>query len=171
MTSSAVQSVIARVLQAEGGIKDVGDGKGVTRFGQTPGWLEDNGFVPPSNAADAAVNYETWMRRFKFDRIADLDPFLGWMVTDFAVHSGEETAIKVLQRALVVRDDGILGPVTFRSLQLAARTDSQTSLLAHKFVAHRMRYIGELLGSKKVDRRQYAHGWLNRLADQVEELP
>lgn len=167
MTSPSVQFAIDRILQDEGGIKDVGDGKGVTRFGQTPTWLDDNGFVPPANAADAAVNYAAWMTRFQFDRVSELDRFVGWMLADFAVHSGEREGVKGLQRALGVKDDGVLGPITLQAVRVAAGSH----LLARKLLSQRMRYVGKLLGSDKTDRRKWAHGWLNRLADHVEELP
>lgn len=167
MTTVGMHSAIARIIEDEGGIADVGDGKGVTRFGQTPAWLDANGLVPPSNAADAAANYEVWMTRFQFDQVCALDPFTGWMLADFAVHSGEQTAIKVFQRALGLADDGVLGPKTLGRFQLIAGSP----VLARKFVAQRMRFIGQLLGSEKIDRRKWAHGWLNRLADHVEKLP
>lgn len=167
MTSAAVQFAIDRILEAEGGIADVGDGKGITRFGQTPAWLEDNGFVPPSNAADAAENYAEWMKRTRLAEISDIDRTLGWLVADFAVHSNPGPAIAALQRALDVKDDGVLGPVTMAHL----RVKSGQPLLARRFVAERMKFVGALLGSMKHDRRKFARGWLNRLADHVEALP
>lgn len=165
--SAALDAVIARILEHEGGVKDVGDGKGVTRFGQTPDWLDDHGFVPPSTAADAATNYETWFRQTGLAALIERDPIAGYLVADFAVHGGLVTALKALQRALGVRDDGVLGPVTrARFTEVAGRPQ-----LARRLLAERMRHTGVLLASLKVDRRQWAHGWLNRLADLVETLP
>lgn len=161
----AVERVIVRVMASEGGIADVGDGKGVTRFGQTERWLKDHGLPIPTTPNDAMDNYETWLTQTRLDEICDRDETLGHAVVDFAVHSGDEQAIKGLQRALRVHDDGVIGPQTRAAL---AAADLRT--LVHRVAGERIRFIGLLLGSRKVDRRQWAAGWCNRLADMVEAL-
>jgi len=163
----AVQSVIDRILEDEGGIKDVGDGKGLTRFGQTPEWLEDNGFVPPSNAADAAVNYATWMARTRLTEICEIDPVAGYLVTDCAVIAGMTAAITQLQVAIGVPADGKLGPVTFARLREVAGYLK----LWNRLIAQRFRHTCWLLSSTKIDRRKWAQGWGDRIADQLELLP
>jgi lysozyme family protein len=167
VTPASVQYAIDRILEAEGGVADVGDGKGLTRFGQTPQWLDDNGFIPPSNAADAAINYETWMQRTGLVDICIADRIVGYLVTDCAAHSGLYRAIVILQKALGVRADGVMGP---RS-QAAFRAVAGQPSLARSVYAERLRFVGELLWSEKADRRRWARGWLNRLADQVMDLP
>lgn len=161
----AMTSVIDRILEHEGGIADVGDGKGITRFGQTPQWLDDNGFVPPANAADAAANYEAWLLKTGLAAVIEADPLAGYFVADFAVHSGVGAAVKSLQRALGVTADGSIGPVT-----LAALANHRKGL-AQRVLSQRTRFIGTLLASTSPDRRQWARGWCNRLADLIETLP
>lgn len=166
--SAAVDQVIARILESEGGIDDVGDGKGVTRFGQTPQWLDDHGFVPPSTVADAAANYEVWMTvRTPLAAICEIDPVVGYLVTDFAVHAGLTVAVRAMQRVLGVPADGVYGP------QTAARLAETAGMprLARRVLAAEMRFKGRLLGAKVPDRRPWAAGWLNRLADKLEQLP
>lgn len=53
---------------------------------------------------------------------------IGHLVFDCAVHHGVKTAIKLLQRALKVADDGEFGPITRGTLQ-ASNTNETASLL------------------------------------------
>lgn len=61
---------------------------------------------------------------------------IGHLVFDCAVHHGVKTAIKLLQRALKVADDGEFGPVT-RGQLLARDTNETADLL----MAQRMLYL------------------------------
>jgi len=61
---------------------------------------------------------------------------IGHLVFDCAVHHGVKTAIKLLQRALRVADDGEFGPVT-RGQLLARDTNETADLL----MAQRMLYL------------------------------
>jgi lysozyme family protein len=163
----AVASVIDAILDSEGGIADVGDGKGVTRFGQTPQWLETHSLPIPSNRDQAFANYALWMNRLKLDAICAADQFAGLVVTDMAVHFGESTAIKTMQRALGVPDDGVIGVQTLaRFSQVGATRRFYQMLLAQKGKAY-----GDLLASLTVDRRRWARGWMNRFAQQIQDLP
>jgi lysozyme family protein len=163
----AVSRVIAKILEDEGGIKDVGDGKGVTRFGQTPAWLTTHGLPIPETPEDAAHNYDVWMQRYRLSDLVERDEYFGWLVTDFAVHSTERQAIRLLQRAIVVPEDGVIGPVTVRRYQSVAGT----RVARVKFFGAKLRYYGDLLASTSVDRRRWARGWMDRVADQLEALP
>jgi lysozyme family protein len=154
--------VIARILLREGGVADVGDGKGATSYGQTPGWLADWGFQTPENDVQAAVNYRRWMQLLRLDQVCELDLELGDGVADFAVHSGHTESIRALQRAVNVPADGVIGPATLAAIQKAPQGT------AVRFECQRLRFVGKLLGSKKIDRRKYASGWCNRLADRIE---
>lgn len=163
---TALDRVIANILEREGGVADVGDGKGVTRFGQTRDWLDDQGFTTPTSVADAAVNYAAWMRRYRLAELCQRHEYIGDLVTDWAVHSGLSVAVRALQRVLGLNDDGVIGPKT-----LAAVTPERAPQIARALLAARTVYLGQLLGSKKVDRRNVAHGWNARLAKFIEALP
>lgn len=162
----AVQATITRILAHEGGIADVGDGMGVTRFGQTPAWLEQWGLPIPTDAREAALNYAEWMGRIGLADLCDIDGDLGYLVTDWAVHSGHQTAIRELQRLVGVATDGVIGPITLAAVEQAGRR-----MLIRRFVGARGRHLGSLLASETVDRRKWARGWLNRLADLIEAIP
>lgn len=164
--SRNVDTVISRVLSHEGGIVNLHDGRGVTRYGQTPGWLEDWGFVPPNNQADAAVNYEKWMKLTRLSEVCDIDLNVGYVTTDYAVHAGDGIAVKAMQKALGEVMDGLIGPKTLQALQAC---DSKR--VSRSVYADRLRHMGKLLGSEHTDRRNFAAGWLNRMALIAERLP
>jgi lysozyme family protein len=154
--------VIARIMRREGGVADVGDGKGVTSYGQTPGWLADWGFQTPTNEVQAAVNYRRWMQLLKLDQVCELDLELGDGVADFAVHSGHMEAIRALQRVVNVPPDGVIGSLTLAAIPKAPKG------AAVRLECQRLRYVGQLLGSQKIDRRKWARGWCNRMAERIE---
>jgi lysozyme family protein len=163
--------VIALVLSWEGGIADVGDGKGVTRWGQTPQWLAQFGFEPPKTRDQAVANYRTWLVRTRLIGLCDYPDTLALAVIDWAVSSGHAEAIRGLQRALGTAVDGIYGPET---QDLVDRLDScpgarSRQSVAARVLAARMRFIGRLVTDKPTNAR-FAAGWNDRLADQVERL-
>ena len=159
------QAVIDAILAEEGGVKDVGDGAGITRYGQTPDWLDRWGLVPPSSTADAAVNYERWFELSGLGDIADSHVFLGRVLADFAIHAGEGTATRKLQVELGVKADGVLGPVTLTAIRAV-----DDHAIATKVLASRLEYEGVLLASFAIDRRQYAKDWTARIARQLRGL-
>lgn len=167
-----VRSAIDRVLADEVDLSDpatwatdVGDGKGITRFGQTPAWLEDHGFAPPETPEHAAMNYAIWMSRYRLDELATVDPVIGYLVTDDAVHASVGDAVRRLQRCLGVHDDGLIGPKT-----LAAVAAADLARLARHVIAAKWEHRCELLGSMRFDRRKWAKGWGLRMGRQLRAL-
>lgn len=166
MTTKARDEIVQRVLIREGGVADVGDGKGITRWGQTPGWLQQFNLPIPDSPTAAASNYAEWMRLTGLDAVIgdEADPAADFVI-DFAVHSGHVPAVKLLQRVIGVDDDGRVGPKT-----LAALSTVDRRWLAHAVLAGRMKFIGRLVTDNPARHAKFCAGWLNRLADQLKEL-
>jgi lysozyme family protein len=162
--ASGRDEIIRRILLREGGVADVGDGKGITRYGQTPGWLSQFGLPIPTNTTEAAENYAAWLRVTRLDRLIgpEADP-LADAVIDLAVHSGHVTAIKALQTSVDVRADGVMGPVT-----LAAIEDRHRA--AVRVIAWRIEQQGGLITRDSVRYARYALGWARRNAEHVRGL-
>lgn len=158
--------VISRIQEREGGVADLGDGKGLTRWGQTEGWLQQHNLPIPKTAEEAATNWARWLARKRIAEVIYWDVTVGDLVADFAVHSGEGEGIAALQRAIGVADDGVIGPITLSALR---RTNPES--VAKRILADRTRFLGRLLASTTTDRRKFARGWMNRIADQIEALP
>lgn len=159
-----VSAVIDRVMANEGGIATLNDGAGETRFGQTKNWLDDNGFVPPMTTEQAISNYEQWLVKTRLADVCDRDVTLGYLLTDYAVNSGLHRAVSTLQALLRLPSDGVIGPKT-----LGAIAVSDYASLSRRLLAERLRFVGKLIRDNPPV-RQFAAGWLNRLASQIEGL-
>jgi lysozyme family protein len=166
VTIAARDAVIARVIKREGGVKDVGDGKGVTRWGQTLGWLSTFNLPIPETAAQAAENYAAWIAITGLDAvIGDTADPLADFVIDFAVNSSHIPAIKVLQRALRVKDDGTIGKLTRAAIDRADRFN-----LALGVLAAQGQYQGGLITDDPEEYARWARGWANRQAEKLLTL-
>lgn len=157
--------LIGRVLAREGGVADIGDGEGVTRFGQTPNWLLHYGLQPPKTQADAASNYRIWLVRTGLIGACDYADDFADSLIDFAVNSGHRVAITNMQRALGVKADGIWGPETQSVVDVINRP-----LAARRMLAARLRFLGQIITRNPTDHARFARGWMNRIAGQIESL-
>src|SRR6187549_1380891 len=126
----AASKIIAEVIRREGGIADVGDGKGITSFGQTPTWLEAFGYEAPTDRAMAAANYHAWLEYTRLIDVCEFPDVLADVVIDYAVHSGHHAAIKALQSALGLRADGIFGVETQNAVDWCNRRTIAASVIA-----------------------------------------
>jgi lysozyme family protein len=161
-----VRSVIDRVLLHEGGVADVGDGKGITRYGQTPDWLAQWSLPVPENAEQARENYATWMDRLGLNVVCDVSLTLGASVVDYAVHSGHGPAVKALQRAFGITADGIIGDETRRFLLASAPSAMRRLTLGVH--AARIEHLGRLI-TDKPSNAVYAAGWMVRMAKNLRD--
>lgn len=80
---------------------------------------------------------------------------IGFLLFDAAVNQGASGAIRLLQKALRVNADGIIGPVTMQQIQL-----SKTRQIAVAFVARRA-----FAYAQNVNVIRFGLGWFNRLAE------
>lgn len=167
MSQVALDALVQRILVREGGIKDIGDGQGVTRFGQTPGWLAQFKLTAPTTPEQAAANYRVWLAVTHLDLVVgDVPDDLADIVIDIAVMSSAEKGIKALQAVLHVQPvDGVLGPVTLAAL---ARGDRRQ--LARDVIAWDMQFQGQLITMDPTRLARWAHGWADRLAGHVRGL-
>lgn len=78
---------------------------------------------------------------------------------DLAVNSGVKTAIRLLQRAVGVTVDGVLGPQT---LQAAAAMPAPR--LVARLMAHRLHMLTDLAGWN-----EFGRGWARRIATNLLE--
>lgn len=78
---------------------------------------------------------------------------------DMAVNSGVKPAIKCLQRAVGVTDDGVLGPIT-----LQAVASIHPSKFIARFNGHRLQFMSGLSNWPA-----FGRGWANRIAKNLME--
>lgn len=171
--TNTLQTLITRLLQREGGyVNHPADRGGPTNFGITQAVLTAWRNVPATaddvealDDVEARAVYEElfWVQP-GFNRLT-LAPLVIEMLFDTAVHSGPRTAVKMLQRALCVADDGILGPITRHA---AERLDSD--YLAALFMAERIEFIGALI-TRRPEQAAFAAGWAKRIGEFVMQIP
>lgn len=87
------------------------------------------------------------------------NPRLRDFLIDAGVNHGIPKATMMLQRALGVKEDGDIGPITRNAL---ANIDAETLRL--RAIAERMKFYGRLVDGD-VRQTQFIEGWLNRLAE------
>lgn len=173
-----ISGVIDRVLLHEGDVADVNDGKGMTYWGQTLGWLNTWGLAIPDSREAAKVNYALWLKKVGLDHVCEADPALGAAVVDWAVNSGHKVAIRALQRGLNVSPDGDIGPDTRHAL-FACTPIGLKRTLVHVHCA-RLEFLGQIISNQleqlrtigklsldKLTYGEYAEGWMKRMATNI----
>ena len=85
------------------------------------------------------------------------DPAIGYQVFDFGVNSGIQTALRKLQIAVGVADDGHIGPAT-----IAAIKNMSTSDVIMRFTAERLDFWRKLSTWQT-----FGSGWVGRAANNL----
>ena len=138
------------------------DPGGETMFGITrrvaiqEGYTGDMHLLPRDTAK--AIYRKRYWEPLRADRMPDS---LKFSLFDAAVNSGVSQAIKWLQRAMDVGDDGVLGPLT---LDAAQRGNGYR--LAIRLNAERLDFMTSLptWGA-------FSRGWARRIAENLKALP
>jgi lysozyme family protein len=92
-------------------------------------------------------------------RADELPSELRFLLFDAAVNAGVAQSIKWLQRAVGVRDDGVIGPIT-----LAAIADSNPHQISSNFLGQRLKHMTDL---RHWD--QFGRGWARRIASNLTD--
>lgn len=168
----AVIDTLDRIVGREGGYVDNPvDKGGPTKFGVTlktlsewrKGWqkdvtAEDVKALTIQEAKD--IYRKAYVEQPGYRIISD--PKLFDLVVDSAVNHGHAKATKMIQEALGVTQDGVLGMVTSAAL---GKVDA--GYLYRKAVAARAKFYGRIISSDH-SQAVFAAGWMNRLAEFIE---
>ncbi len=124
------------------------------------GWaLLDSDVLPPDRSITDLVK-QFYMAEFWVPLQAEnLPPRIAAQLFDFAINAGLLPAIKAMQRAIGVADDGRIGAMTIG----AARNVNPLQFIA-RFNAQRIRFYVSLQGAWP----RFGAGWMNRVADELE---
>lgn len=87
-------------------------------------------------------------------RADELPYVVAFNLFDAAVNSGRGQAVRWLQRAAGVADDGIFGPIT-----LGATLQADPAVLAARMLGHRLKFMADLSRWKT-----FGKGWARRIA-------
>ena len=151
---------LAFVLTFEGGWSDrPGDPGGATMKGITlatySAWLGHAASKEELRTITGAAVEAIYRERYWVPpRCQDMPAAVAFAVFDAAVNMGVSTAAKLLQRAAVVKDDGIVGPITLRAVG-----EMHLRPLLSEFIALRGHRYGCLSTFPA-----FGKGWMRRLA-------
>lgn len=158
-------SVAGWIVREEGGVADVGDGAGLTRWGQTMGWLTQWNLPVPTTKEEAITNYVAWLGKSHLSGLASNNDILLTIVADFAINSGEGPAIMSLQAALGVPADSILGHKT-----ISASLGANQREIALVVLADRQERNGSVIASHPDRFARFARGWSARYGRQMRRI-
>ena len=136
----------------EGGyVNDKRDPGGETKYGISKRSYPREDIKAMTLERAKAIYLRDFWRPAGCDRIGDA---LAFDLFDLAVNSSVKTAIKTLQRALGVADDGVIGPVTMRAAAAMSGTRAQA-----RFAGARLAYLADLPTFAT-----FGRGWTRRVA-------
>ena len=164
---------IAQIIASEGGANytdDPDDAGGPTKYGITLDTLkawrgeevtaEDVKNLGEQEARD--IYREKYLNEPGIAKIGNVA--LRHLVLDAAVNQGPASAIKMLQRALNLTDDGLIGPNTLSALPLIDARRVGMRFLHQRALAY-VRLVQAKPGQAK-----FLGGWINRVFAQAEGL-
>mgnify|MGYP001328601528 CR=1 FL=1 len=114
----------------EGGyVNDPADPGGETKFGISHRSYPDIGIKALTLDQAKDIYRRDYWQAASCDSMPER---IGHLVFDCAVHHGVKTAIKLLQRALKVADDGEFGPITRGTLTARDTNETADLLMTHR---------------------------------------
>lgn len=165
-----VEEMIDRLIDREKGYVDNPvDAGGPTKYGITLATLHAWRGTPVSAADVANLTVEEarsiYRRNYFFAPHLDEieDQTLREFMFDFSVNSGPTRAVRALQAALGVDQDGVIGPKTAAALKAVTNRAALFWRVKCERYEALLRYIG-----LDPEQSEFAAGWANRL-DQFEE--
>ena len=121
---------IERVLDHEGGLVDnKADPGGLTQWGISQRSYPDIDIRRLTRAGAIYIYQTDFWNRVHADELFD---GVAYQSLDFAINSGIETAVRYLQRALGVADDGHWGPMTAAAAKAMSESDQIMRLNAER---------------------------------------
>lgn len=144
-----------RLMGHEGGyVNDPADPGGETKWGISKRAYPDLDIAALTrDDARAIYRRDLWEKH----QLAALPEAVAFQVFDFAVNSGTETAVRKLQQAVGVADDGHVGPVTLAAIAAMSAHD-----VLVRYLAARLKFLAKLTVWDR-----FGRGWANRIADDL----
>lgn len=148
-----------RLLGHEGGyVNDKHDKGGETNWGVTIHTARANGYTGSMRAMTREqakqIYLKAFWQRYQCDKLA---PEIAFQFFDAAVNHGFGNAARMLQRAVGVADDGVIGKITLAAIECHSVADVGTL-----FIAERVEFF-----TKLNDFPRYGKGWIRRMANNL----
>ncbi|WP_340617215.1 glycoside hydrolase family 108 protein [Xenorhabdus entomophaga] len=153
--SVAFLHAIHYLLPVEGGyVNDPHDRGGETQYGISKRSYPQLDIRALTQADATAIYYRDFWQQAGCERVP---AGISLVLFDSAVQHGVVSAIRLLQRAVAVRDDGILGSKTRDAIAAIA-----PDYLLHRLMNQRARYYAQIIARNPLQQR-FLNGWFNRL--------
>lgn len=144
-----------RIMDSEGGyVNNPDDPGGETKFGISKRSYPDLDIKNLTKEVAKKIYKRDFWNRINADKLPD---GVAFQLFDFAINSGIETAVRYMQRALGVADDGHWGPVT----QMAANVTTETDMIM-QLNAERLSFMTKL-NNWPISGK----GWARRIANNL----
>lgn len=148
---SNFQQAFEWIVEAEGGYtNDPNDSGGETNFG-----ISKRAYPQLDIKSLTLAQAEKIYREDYWNRVnADLIPSpLNIMLFDGAVNHGVKASVRLLQRVLLMTEDGVLGEKTLAALKQRSITEVCANYMTQRAILY----------TKQENQAFYLKGWLNRL--------
>lgn len=151
--------VFDRTIGHEGGyVNNPKDPGGETNWGVTKNTATVNGYTGSMKSMTREQAKEIYQKAFwQRTQCEQYNPILGYQLFDAAVNHGIGNAIRILQRAVGVADDGRVGQLTLAAIQ--AKSIDDVVIL---FNAERLNFYTKLSTFAT-----FGKGWTNRVAQNL----
>ena len=147
-----------KLISHEGGyVWDSRDPGGETKFGISKRAYPQVDIKNLTLGAAKEIYKRDYWDRAQCDK---LPPSVAYVLFDAVVNSGIGQAIRFLQRAVNVADDGVIGPMT-----IAAVTRLDAESICARYIGQRLDFM-----TKLTTWDVYGKGWSRRLADQLKGI-
>ena len=144
-----------RLMGHEGAyVNDPNDPGGETKWGISKRSYPDADIANLTRDQAKAIYFEDFWTRIHADEMYD---GVAFQALDFAINSGIETAVRYLQRAVGIADDGYWGPVTRAAVAKMSESD-----IIMRFVAARLDFWTRLSTWPT-----FGSGWARRAAQNL----
>ena len=157
--SKDFKAALKRVLKHEGGyVNDPRDTGGETNYGITKTTARSYGYT--GSMKDIPVDVVERIYKAMYWDAMSCDNFefaIAFHMFDAAVNHGLLNARKLIQRAVNVKDDGIIG-----SISLAAIRKTPQLLFINSFMAERISFYTKISTFST-----FGKGWMNRMVDNL----
>lgn len=159
---SDFKKALKRVLKHEGGyVNNPHDKGGETNYGITVGTARQYGYTGSMRTIPMSVVEDIYKAKFwdtlNLDDICKKYGFaLAFQLFDAGVNHGLGNAKRLLQRALGVVDDGVIGQITLAELE------RQAPLVVDLFNAERIEFY-----TKIASFNHFGRGWMRRMSDNL----
>lgn len=151
------QAYTDEVIRIEGGyVNDPHDPGGETKYGITKRLAESYGYKKPMINMTKDEAKELYRKAFWIGSLAsNIMHDAAFNLYLLSIHSGNKQAVLILQRAIGVKDDGVVGPNTLNAI-----SNVSESLLIEALCYRTLDFY--VIISPKTQYR-YIQGWRNRL--------